>query len=543
MSKQIWNLLKTTPVILGASLLAANGAIAAPETNTLNNEGETLEQIEQYNNELGSSSDSMSQVTSVSQLRDVSPGDWAYEALRTLVERYGCIVGYPDQTFRGNQATSRYEFAAGLNACLQQMERLIAASEAVLREDIERLQLLMQEFEAELAALGARVDNLEGRVAFLEDHNFSTTTKLQGSVIMALGAPLGNDQAQSPFNSVESDDEISNSAFLSYRARLDFNTSFTGEDRLTTRLQAGNVANLAKATGTDAARLGFDGDSEDNVFIDKLDYTTPLGDNFRLYIAATGYSFDDIADPKNPFFESDQTGALSRFSRRNPAVYRTGNSALGLNWGISEQFSVDVAYLVGAGANDPSKGKGVFDGNYLAMAQFNWDPTEKIGVAVTYGYGYEKSDDLNLSGSTGSPQAKNPFRDNVGATAHRFGVQGTWRIGERFNIAGWWGGVLAQAQSGEFDDGNSAFIWNTAVNFSVLDLLREGSHLGLVFGIPPRTDYRNPDDMTYFVEALYKYPITDNISITPGAYVIVNPNQDSDNDTIIVGSIRTTFKF
>jgi len=77
----------------------------------------------------------MSQITNVSQLRDVFPGDWAYEALRSalrssaslsLVERYGCIAGYPDGTFRGNRATSRYEFAAGLNACLQQIERLIA---------------------------------------------------------------------------------------------------------------------------------------------------------------------------------------------------------------------------------------------------------------------------------------------------------------------------------------------------------------------------------------------------------------------------------
>ncbi|WP_034934544.1 iron uptake porin, partial [Gloeocapsa sp. PCC 73106] len=140
MSKMFWQVLKTTPVLLGASLLTANSSLAAPETNPVSNEGQTLEQIEQYNNELG---EPLSQVTSVSQLRDVSPGDWAFEALRTLVERYGCIVGYPDQTFRGNQPTSRYEFAAGLNACLQQMERLIAASEAVLREDIERLQLLM----------------------------------------------------------------------------------------------------------------------------------------------------------------------------------------------------------------------------------------------------------------------------------------------------------------------------------------------------------------------------------------------------------------
>ena len=47
---------------------------------------------------------SLAQINSVSSLSDVQPTDWAYEALRSLVERYGCIVGYPDQTYRGNRA-------------------------------------------------------------------------------------------------------------------------------------------------------------------------------------------------------------------------------------------------------------------------------------------------------------------------------------------------------------------------------------------------------------------------------------------------------
>jgi hypothetical protein len=70
---------------------------------------------------------SLNQLTNVSQLRDVSPGDWAYQALQTLVERYGCIVGYPNQTFGGQQALSRYEFAAGLNACLNSKEAIAMA--------------------------------------------------------------------------------------------------------------------------------------------------------------------------------------------------------------------------------------------------------------------------------------------------------------------------------------------------------------------------------------------------------------------------------
>ena len=89
-------------------------------------------------------------VTSVSQLSDVRPTDWAFTALQSLVERYGCIAGYPDRTFRGNQATSRYEFAAGLNACLDKINEIISAglADKVSKEDLATLQKLQEEFAA-----------------------------------------------------------------------------------------------------------------------------------------------------------------------------------------------------------------------------------------------------------------------------------------------------------------------------------------------------------------------------------------------------------
>jgi hypothetical protein len=53
----------------------------------------TSEQINRYNNNEDNESESngMEQVTNVSQLKDISPGDWAFEALQSLVEGYGCI--------------------------------------------------------------------------------------------------------------------------------------------------------------------------------------------------------------------------------------------------------------------------------------------------------------------------------------------------------------------------------------------------------------------------------------------------------------------
>lgn len=38
--------------------------------------------------------------TSVSQSSDVQVKDWAFVALQSLVERYGCLLGYPDHTYR-----------------------------------------------------------------------------------------------------------------------------------------------------------------------------------------------------------------------------------------------------------------------------------------------------------------------------------------------------------------------------------------------------------------------------------------------------------
>ena len=82
---------------------------------------------------------SQEQVTSVTQLSDVKPGDWAYQALSSLVEKYGCVAGYANGTFGGGKAMTRYEAAALLNACLDRVT-----------ENTDELQRLLKEFGSEL---------------------------------------------------------------------------------------------------------------------------------------------------------------------------------------------------------------------------------------------------------------------------------------------------------------------------------------------------------------------------------------------------------
>nr|WP_261789790.1 iron uptake porin [Synechococcus elongatus] len=167
------------------------------------------------------------QITSVNELSDIRPTDWAYQALQSLVERYGCIVGYPDRTFRGSRPLSRYEFAAGLNACLEKVIEFAAS-----KEDLDTLKRLTEEFQTELATLRGRVDALEARTTELEANQFSTTTKLRGNVIFGLDA-----LANSNGNEVNSNDAVS----FGNKVDLDLDTSFTGSDLLKTRLRARNI--------------------------------------------------------------------------------------------------------------------------------------------------------------------------------------------------------------------------------------------------------------------------------------------------------------
>jgi hypothetical protein len=128
------------------------------------------------------------QTRTVSELTDVQPNDWAFGALKSLVERYGCIEGYPTKIFRGKQALNRYEFAAGLNRCLEKIAELTTAqaNDLATREDLARVTRLQEQFKTELAQIKGNVTGLEARSATLTQNQFAPLAKMDGSVVMAI---------------------------------------------------------------------------------------------------------------------------------------------------------------------------------------------------------------------------------------------------------------------------------------------------------------------------------------------------------------------
>ncbi|MEO0011676.1 MAG: hypothetical protein RLZZ535_65 [Cyanobacteriota bacterium] len=471
----------------------------------------------------------LQQVTSVSQLSDVKKNDWAFQALQSLAERYGCIEGDTNGNYRGRSLLTRDEFAAALNSCLNNLD----PSTNISREDLTILRRLQTDFASELDQLQNRVNSWENRTAKLEATQFSTTTKLKGEILGQLGDTFGD----------LDEDEDKSQTYLGYRARLNFETSFSGEDLLRTRFESKDIADLGEVTGTNMTRLETDGNTDDGVEL-QVFYRFPWGKDTEITVGPVGIETDDIGEVLNPLEDSSQR-AISRFGLRDPATLRGPEGAgLGIQHEFNDNLAVNVGYLASEGDSaDPSPGRGIFSGSYSAIAQLLLEPNDNLDFAITYTRIYERTDDVDVMASTGSANANNPFGDNA-TSSNNFGLQFNWRTSSQFEFGGWFGYTNAAQERG----GNSeATILNGALTFAFPDLFTEGNLGGLIVGIPPIvTDHDNSNfidnSTSLHLEAIYKISVNENMAITPGVFVITSPNHQN-GEPIWVGNIRTRFTF
>jgi hypothetical protein len=547
----------TTPVAPASSTQANNSANSA-------NDVTSLDEIMQYS---GEGSDSQSQVTSITQLSDVQPTDWAYQALQSLVERYGCIAGYPDGTYKGQRAMTRFEFAAGMNACLDRISELIASSTADLatKEDLATLQRLQEEFAAELAVIRGRVDALEARVGELEANQFSTTTKLNGETIFAAAADFTPNNFNEPGRDTRRGDiefgNDFNQAIAGYRVRLNFDTSFTGEDLLRARLQAREFDDFGGFGANTSWQWGSgqpDGSTSSTVSLDDLLYTFPLGNRVQVILGANSIGNSDfVASTVSPFDSSGQGSLTNGLGTPPQYNFIPGGTGAGAIVQITDNFSLDFGYAAGDAGN-PQDGSGIFNGDYGGIAQLTY-LSDFVDAAVMYSNGYSQSgfgyfggynlgnyfgSNLNTAGDAVSPEVINIYAGQV-----------------NFKLARWFqiGGGVMYAPVRVLGNGDYR-IWSYHGTFAFPDLGGEGNLLGFVVGVPPRVSGVDTDlqdsvflgggggnqpqqDASLLVEGFYRLRINDNISITPGVVWLTSPGNQNRNGSSVIGAIRTTFTF
>ncbi|MGG6269344.1 iron uptake porin [Leptolyngbya sp. AN03gr2] len=495
----------------------------------------------------------MAQVTSVSQLSDVQPTDWAFQALQSLVDRYSCIAGYSDKTFRGNRALTRYEFAAGLNACLDRVNELIAAAttDLVKKEDLATLQKLQEEFTVELVTLRGRVDALEAQTITLEKQQFSTTTKLHGESVIALTSAFAGDDINGR--------RVDRNPTLSHRTRLSFDTSFTGKDLLRTRLQASNGIAISNLTGTPEGELsfapGFQEQEESEVELNMLSYQFPIGEKTTVLILANDGESEEFAESINPFFDGDgSSGSISQFGTRNPIYYLLEGTGIGVVHEFNDVLEFSVGYLA-SNAGRPTAKNGLFDGAYGAIAQLTIEPSENLAFGLTYVHAYNT--DYTTEGSAGSLNANLFTATGRAVVTNSFGLQASFRPSPNFIINGWVGYTGARV----LNLGDAA-IWNWAVTLGFPDLGKKGNFAGLVVGMEPKLTQLDRAvtniglssdcftgalcanrDTSLHLEIFYQHRVSDHLAITPGIIWLTAPNHNQQNRDLVIGTIRTTFTF
>ncbi|NJO28702.1 MAG: iron uptake porin [Richelia sp. SL_2_1] len=466
-----------------------------------------------------SSSRLLAQQISVDELSDVKPTDWAYQALKSLIEKYGVITGLPDGTFKGERALSRDEFAAGLAATLYQVEETIATTitSKYIEQDRITLRRLQKEFGEALQELRTRLDDIESRSSQLQANQFSTTTKLQGQQIVAV-----TDGRNANFSAVS-------------RTRLTFSTSFSQKDLLVTQLESGNNGgdavglaqkedlNLLGSNGTFANAGGLDfTDVEDDVKLRRLYYTLRPSTDLAVTVG-TKMSPRDFID-SNRYANNEAADFSSGIFLNNPLIVqnkidRNGGAGAAVVWKPQNSKLTFRSLYIAGDANSNSDDNGFFGDPRQASAELEYILSDKLTVKLQYTNAEIDDTDINAYGLN----AEYVLNRNTGI----FGRLGIGNY-QGFNTA-----------TGQDLDLNPVS-WTLGVGLRNIGI--PGTIAGVAIGQPFVSDGLGNATQTNF-ETFYNLQLSDNISVTPIISLVINPDNDSNQGTIWQTTFRTVFSF
>jgi hypothetical protein len=533
MSSITQRILFALPAAYAASLLVSSTALAAP---VVANKSVDLTANQAAEAPLVAKSEALSP-----DATEVQPSDWQYSALQGLATKYDC----DSKAFSG-QSIARDTFVDGLKSCLNKVEPLVAkGTEQVSTEELDTLRRLTQEFRAELSNIDTRIEKVQQRTALAQTSQFSTTTKLKGEVVVGL-------------NSVLSGGAPGSNATVSNRARLLLESTFTGKDKLYTRLNAQNNGagygalrndvNIGGPNGGIPAANGsqttFGGSVNNSFSLDWLAYQFPVG-NATVYAGAVNGIHSDYAETHNPYFQdfTGGSGAISSLAEENPIYKIGGGTGVGVtvplngaNTGIGLD-SINLSYFAGAsGANSPAVGNGVFGGRNSILAQVNFKPSEKFDFGLAYVSAYNAGGAIYDFGGGGAVVGTALPAQN----SNSYGASASYKVSDNFSLNGY----LTSTSATGTPIGNASIL-TYGVGAAFPNIGQPGNLLGFFVGQPP-TVTNDPASAAsaYHVEGFYKYKLNDNISITPGLVYLTNPSQLGNNNTgSLLGTVRTTFTF
>ncbi len=495
-------------------------------------------------------------------LTEVGPTDWAYQALNTLITRRGCSTGFANRTFNGARSLGRFEAAALLNACLDQVSGVT--------DDLRRL---MAEFAKELAVLKGRVDGLEAKAGVLEAESFSPTTKLSARATLVVG---GNTYSGSAINrstgvvntttgAVNTTTGVVNNVgqgsrslldaiTFNYDVQLNLDTSFSGSDLLSLILRSGNYNTLSNAfggsgpTSLSTLETAFQEPAGGNVLgIYKLYYQTPLGSGITITLGARVGQEDLLAYWPSAYPNS---AVLDVFTMGgSPVAYNYNRGAGAGLWWQHNAWSISAGYVAAHGSDGSPAAGGIGTASagssgsiQLAYHQEQWGlgllySAVQNGVAP---YGTTNLLHNGLNGTTAN-------------LTQAFGLNGTWQPAQSSWIpsvsAGWGLNTTTYIQPVAAGTPLASQSWSVGLQW--LDAFGKGNSAGMAVGQAPwaisQSGGLNRNDTNWMWEWWTKIQITDGISVTPALFYLWRPlgaeTPSGTNFNQLGALIKTEFHF
>ena len=520
----------------------------------------------------------------VHELLDVAPDDWAFQALQNLVEQHGCLAGYPDGTFRGDQALSRYEFATVLDVCMNVIVEQTGDA-AAAEEDLRVLQQLQQDFADEIISVEDQVTRLENEVATLRQQQTSPVLKLSGFAWMDINAATfaGGLKRETGFRVspgsserfIETIDEEPAPIFTGY-VWLDLNASFTGSDRLLLQLAAGTgtpILNNVVSAGLEytygANFTNQPGGVEPFEFvIRQLSYQFPVGDRLSFVVGPRMNVYDYFE--YNPyhyyFFDNGPAFNFTSFNSANSTLFAPfdrGGGAIAM-WQISDQLELKAAYLAANNEFLPgflsplsNSDEGIFGGTNSLMAELTYRPSPTVGIRLLYNRARLDAVNGNIGRFGDGEPVLGIIDDGFGGfiddtVADVFAIGAHWEVSREFGFFGQYSyGSLDVSPLDPDIPGGDIRVQAYQLGVAFPHLFKENA-LGMISFVVPQ-DYLEGREFLVSGggdggtqtewEISYYYPVNDHISLLPSIYIINNPNNFSDNPTIFVFNLRTELRF
>ncbi len=216
----------------------------------------------------------------------------------------------------------------------------------------------------------------------------------------------------------------------------------------------------------------------------------------------------------------------------------------------------------GLTGNPPTPlGAGVFGGSYVISSQLTAALPDSSTFRFNYANSYHQIYILGtgLSAADIGSVAFIPSAQQVAAAGgsaaiavldegirlNSFGSTLNWKVAPKFDLT--LSGSYIMSDLVGVNAFTDYFSWLLGAHFQ--DVFSEGNTAALIFGQPLNRiatagrafDPENADP--FHLEGYFNWRVTDRISVTSGVYAVFNPEGNSNNDTTVVGVLRTTFTF